>query len=151
MIKITPQLSSVSQEAFNLEAKRKLGERKENKIIYSKYEALYLIESKKAELTKDSIKLNTQEKLNYIVFRDLTKKALIVKTGLKFGVEFRVYKNKNQHACWLVQPIKHSEKLNMTNLIAKNRIAHSTGKRLLLAIVDSQEDISYYEFNWIKI
>jgi tRNA-intron endonuclease len=31
---------------------------------------------------------------------------------------------------------------------AKNRIAHSTKKNLLIAIVDEEGDVSYYEVSW---
>ncbi|MBU1252016.1 MAG: tRNA-intron lyase, partial [Nanoarchaeota archaeon] len=33
---------------------------------------------------------------------------------------------------------------------AKNRVAHSTKKNLLLAIVDEEGDVSYYEVRWVK-
>jgi tRNA-intron endonuclease len=34
---------------------------------------------------------------------------------------------------------------------AKNRVAHSTRKNLLLAILDQEGDIIYYEVKWMKI
>lgn len=153
-IHINSDLSSKSQNAFTLENSKKLGEKKQNKIIYSKYEALYLVETKKAAISKQP-KLSNKERLNYILFKDLRKKGYIVKTGLKFGAEFRVYKNqkqktKNKHAIWLAQTIKNSEKLNLKDFISKNRIAHTTGKKLLLAIIDPQEDITYFEVSWTK-
>jgi len=33
---------------------------------------------------------------------------------------------------------------------AKNRVAHSTRKRLLLAVVDDEGDVSYWESSWVK-
>ncbi len=75
-----------------------------------------------------------------------------MKSGLKFGSEFRVYKSKNEaHAKWIVFPVTKHNKINWEDFIAKNRIAHSTGKNLLIAIVDSQQDVTFYEIGWIKI
>ncbi len=150
MIQIHSNLSSNSQKAFTLFEKTKFGEKKQGKIVYSIYEALYLVETKKAQ-SKKKIKLNKQQQINYLVFKDLRKKAYIVKTGLKFGAEFRVYENKKtNHAKWLVEIITIKNKINLKDFISKNRVAHSTGKTLLLAIIDSQKDITYYEINWLK-
>ena len=33
---------------------------------------------------------------------------------------------------------------------AKNRVAHSTKKNLLIAIVDEEAKVSYYEIRWIQ-
>ena len=48
------QLSSNSQNAITLAKSKALGEFKQGKVIYSTYEALYLIETKKAELRRQS-------------------------------------------------------------------------------------------------
>ena len=150
-IQIHQNLTSNSQKAFTLQNSKQLGERKQNKILYSKYEALYLAETDKAEFAGKKPKLNKTEENNYLAFKDLRKKGYIVKTGLKFGAEFRIYKPKEKHATHLVIPIKQSSRIDLKDFISKNRTAHSTGKKLLLAVVDNQQDISYYETNWIKI
>ena len=147
LFQIHSDLSSNSQKAITLAKNKKLGEIKQGRVIYSKYEALYLIENKKAE-SKKKIKLNKQQQNNYLVFKDLRKKGYIIKTGLKFGTEFRVYKKKDKHSNWLVEVI--DKKINLKDFISKNRIAHSIGKKFLLAIVDSQKDITYYEVGWKK-
>ncbi len=157
MIQIHPNLTSNSQQAFSLENKSRFGEKKSGKIIYTKYEALFLVELKKAE-SKKKIKLNNKEKNNYLVFKDLRKKGYIVKTALKFGAEFRVYKKNSGlrkgksplHAKWLLDILTNKNKINLKDFLSKNRIAHSTGKKLLIAIIDSQQDITYFEISWIK-
>jgi len=149
-IQIQKNLTSNSQKAFTLQNSKQLGEKKQNKIIYSKYEALYLVETKKAEFTGKLPKLKKNEENNYLVFKDLRKKGYIIKTGLKFGTEFRVYKPKDKHARYLLDITTQKQKLNYKDFIAKNRIAHSTGKKLLIAIIDSQQDVSYYEIGWVK-
>lgn len=158
------RIFSNSQKAINLQNKTKLGEIKEGKVIYSPFEAFYLIETKKAELMSLKINkilsesqilsiLSKKDKnfnTKYIIFKHLKNKGYIVKTGLKFGEEFRVYKKKEKHARWIVFPINSNDKISPKELISKSRISHSTGKKLLLAIVDNEEDITFYEIDWIK-
>ena len=159
------RIFSKSQKAFQLQDSKKFGEKEEGKIIYSSYETLFLIETKKADLIKSKKSIKTEEIIKnfskkdrnfiikYLVFKYLRNKGYIVKTALKFGGVFRVYEKNNlgKHAKWLVSPIKQSEKINLEDFISKNRITHSTGKKLLLAIVDQEENISFYETDWIKI
>ena len=73
---------------------------------------------------------------------------------MKFGADFRVYdrgvKPGDDHAKWIVYPVFESESFTWYEWAAKNRVSHSTRKRLLLAIVDAEHDVSYWEANWIK-
>jgi len=152
---------SNSNKAFSIQDSKDIGEKSNNKITYSEFEAFYLFETNQAEiiktksLTEEQIinefsKKDKQFSIKYPVFKALRKKAYIVKTGSKFGAEFRVYDKIGNHAKYIVFPIKQSEKLNLHELISKTRIAHSTAKKLLLAIVD-KEDVLFYEINWLKI
>ena len=92
--------------------------------------------------------------IKYAVFKDLREKGYIVKTALKFGADFRVYpkgvKPGKKHAKWIVFVEHETGKLTWHEFAAKNRVAHSTRKNLLLAIVDEEGDITYYEVRWIK-
>ncbi len=166
---VSNELSSNSQQAITLAKNKKLGEIKNKKVIYSVYEAFYLIENNKAELVYKNKTISKNKTLkilskkdkefttNYLVYKDLRKKALIPKTGLKFGAEFRIYfspknpKDSLTHAEYLSLITTSKQKLNLKEFIAKNRVAHSTAKKLLIAIVDSQQDITYYEVNWKKL
>jgi len=160
------RIFSNSEKAISLSNEKKLGELTQGKVIYSPFEAFYLIELKKAEIinTKNNKSLKEHEILNlfskknkdfliqYLIFKKLKQKGYTVKTGSKFGTEFRIYDNSlNKHAKWLVYPIKQSEKSNWNEFISKNRIAHSTGKKILLAIVDSEDNVLFYEIDWKKI
>ena len=84
----------------------------------------------------------------------MRKKGYILKTALKFGADFRVYergiKPGEDHARWILFIVKESEPLSWHDFAAKNRIAHSTKKNLLIAIVDEEDDVSYYEVSWRK-
>ncbi len=88
------------------------------------------------------------------VFKDLRERGYIVKTALKFGADFRVYdrgiKPGEDHAKWIVYPVHETENMTMHEFAAKNRVAHSTKKRLLLAIVDEENECIFYEIKWIR-
>ena len=88
----------------------------------------------------------------YCVFRDLRKRGYVVKTALKFGADFRVYdrgvKPGEDHAKWVVFPVAEADVLTWFEFCAKNRVAHSTRKRLLLGIVDAESDVTFYEVAW---
>ncbi len=160
-------ISSNSEEAVSLCEKSCFGEPVGGKIQYSPSEVLFLSEKDKIEVfsskNKKVSKKDLLEKLRridkkiqikYQVFRDLRERGYIVKTALKFGAEFRVYekgfKPGDEHAKWIVFTDYESGKINWHEFSAKNRIAHSTKKSLLLAIVDEEGDVSYYEVKWIK-
>lgn len=158
---------SNSSEAFSLYERSRFGEKVGGRIEYLMVEALFLIEEKKMEaylgekeLGFDDLLLKIKKKDKSIegklvVFRDLRKKGYIVKTALKFGAEFRVYdkgiKPGEDHAKWVLYIVKENDQLKWHDFTAKNRIAHSTRKNLLLAIVDEERDVSYYEVNWKRL
>ena len=78
-----------------------------------------------------------------------------MKTALKFGADFRVYdkgeKISEKHSKWIVFVNYESDKITWHEFSAKNRVAHSTKKNLLLAIVDDESDVIYYEVRWLKL
>lgn len=164
---ISEKITSNSSEAFELFSKSNMGEKMGEKIIYSLSEALFLIEEEKmeisnylgkklteAEIQKKFERIDKKFKTKYLVFKDLRKKGYIVKTALKFGAEFRIYekekKQKKTHSKWICFPVSENSTLTWQDFSAKSRVAHSTKKNLLIAIVDEEGDVSYYEIKWIK-
>ncbi len=159
-------ISTNSAEAFSLYKKSVFGEPIGQKIHYSLSETLYLVEKNKIEiLQKNKVlkfdelfnklkKIDKKIQIKYPVFKDLRDKGHIVKTALKFGAEFRVYSKGTRpgkaHAKWIVFTEHESNKTTWHEFSAKNRVAHSTKKKLLLAILDEEGSISYYEVGWIK-
>ncbi len=87
---------------------------------------------------------------SYVVFRDLSERGYRVKTGLKFGADFRVYDSPDGHARWIVHPVAARKTLTWHEFAAKNRVAHSTNKRLLVAVVDDEDAVNYWEVAWLK-
>ena len=88
------------------------------------------------------------------MFKDIRNRGYIIKTALKFGADFRVYdrgvKPGEDHARWIVYPVHEGETLTWHEWAAKNRVAHSTKKRLLIAVVDDEGDCSYWEARWVR-
>lgn len=159
-------ISTNDADAYSLYKKSTFGEPVEDKIQYSFSEALFLLEKGKLEILVKSKKITKKEllkklqrldkkiQIKYPVFRNLREKGYVVKTALKFGAEFRVYekgsKPGKKHAKWIVFTDHESGKLTWPDFSAKSRVANSTKKNLLLAIVDEEGDITYYEVKWVK-
>ena len=84
----------------------------------------------------------------------MRNRGYIVKTALKFGADFRIYdrgiKPGEDHAKWIMYPVKETDSLTWYEFSAKNRVAHSTRKRLLIAVVDEENDVTYYEIAWTR-
>jgi tRNA-intron endonuclease, archaea type len=108
---------------------------------------------KSAFLTKCT-KLEKNFWVRYAVYADFRNRGYIIKTALKFGADFRVYnkgvKPGEEHARWIVYPVKETSVLTWYDFAAKNRVAHSTKKRLLIGIVDEENPVTYYEIKWTR-
>lgn len=155
---------SSSSQAVGLYNQSRFGEIVKGKVFYSLVEALFLLEKGKlsAYLGKKKLNFNSfmqeacaREKnfhSRYYVYRDLRDRGYIIKTALKFGADFRVYakgvKPGEDHAVWIVYPVYETSGLTWHEFAAKNRVAHSTRKRLLIGIVDEEGDVTYYEIEW---
>jgi len=152
-----------SNESNELYQKSRFGEVVGDKYQYSLVEALYLVEKRRMEVrdnknkvikAKDFMKKvrNKDFFVRYNVFKDLRNRGYIVKTALKFGADFRVYdrgiKPGQDHAKWIVYPVHESDTLTWYGFSAKNRVAHSTRKNLLIGVVDDEGDCSYWEVAW---
>ena len=155
-----------SDAARELYSQSRYGALLENgKVQLSLLEALYLLEKGRLEILDSRNKPLDFEKflkkaqktephlwVKYCVFKDIRNRGYIIKTALKFGADFRVYergvKPGEDHAKWVVFPVHESSTLTWHEFAAKNRVAHSTRKKLLLGIVDEENDVTYYEINW---
>jgi len=163
---IGDRLFSNSKKAFELYNQSRFGEQLKGKIYYSFAEAFFLFEHGKAAIYSGRKKLNHDSFMKEaivhepsfwtksIVYNDLRGKGYIVKTALKYGADFRVYekgvKPGEDHAKWIVFPVFESSASTWHEFAAKNRVAHSTKKNLLIAIVDDEGDVTYYEVKWTK-
>ena len=139
----------------------------DGRVQLSLIEALYLLEKKKVRVydsknkelgfeafLKKSQKVEPNFWVRYCVYKDIRNRGYIIKTALKFGADFRIYdrgvKPGEDHARWVVFPVHEASTLTWYEFAAKNRVAHSTKKRLLIGIVDAENDLTYYEIKWLR-
>ncbi|MBM3232413.1 tRNA-intron lyase [Candidatus Pacearchaeota archaeon] len=160
------KIHSTSQDSFSLYEKSRFGEKVKDRIEYSWVEALFLASKNKLTLNHKNKEISFDKAISIakrhdkrietklILFENLREKGYIVKTALKFGADFRVYKKGSKpgedHALWLAYVVRESEPHTWHDFAAKNRVAHSTKKKLLIGIVDDENDVTYYEVSWLK-
>jgi tRNA-intron endonuclease, archaea type len=118
---------------------------------------IYSSKNKKMErenFVKRARKIEPNFRVRFCVFQDIRNRGYIIKTALKFGADFRVYdrgvKPGEDHAKWIVYPVYEGSTLTWHEFAAKNRVAHSTRKRLLIGVVDDENSVSYWEVRWIR-
>jgi len=84
-----------------------------------------------------------------------------VKTGFKFGAHFRVYekgvrikrgpKAPFEHTKWVVHAIKEEDRFSYPELSRAVRLAQNIRAKMLWAVVDSENDVTYYQVTRIKL
>lgn len=163
--RVVTESSNQARELFNQSRYGALLQ--SGKLQLSLLEARYLIEKNKLKAVdkrnreidfdlflKKAQKIDKRFWVRYCVFKDIRNRGYIIKTALKFGADFRVYargvKPGEGHAKWVVYPVHESEALTWYEFAAKNRVAHSTKKKLMIGVVDDEGDVSYWEIRWVK-
>jgi len=142
----------------NFEKLKKLGFGKldDNVLVLDFYETYYLVKRNmvqspmdKEELLKIFIKKDKKFLEKYSVYEYFKNRGYIVKSGLKYGTEFRLYEvSEDEHSKYLVKILFEDQVLDAKSLIALGRVAHSTRKTLLLVIVSKENDFVVYELKW---
>ena len=165
MERVLTEISDAAHEFYNQSRFGSILE--DGKVQLSLLEALYLMEKNKIlikdykkkkvsfdDFIKRAKKVEPNFWIRYCVFKDIRERGYIIKTALKFGADFRVYdrgiKPGEGHARWIVYPVHEGSALTWYDFAAKNRVAHSTKKRLMIGIVDDERDVTYYEIKWIR-
>jgi len=127
-------------------------------------EALYLAEKEKISILRDEKKISIEEMFQiirkedlltkYLVYSDLRNRGYIVKTGFKYGSEFRLYERGkfpgNGHSDYLVKVAPEDYEIKSSDFSSYVRVAHGVNKKLLFAVVDEENDITYYNIEWTR-
>ncbi|MBD3312736.1 tRNA-intron lyase [archaeon] len=136
-----------------------------DKLELSLCEALYLMERGKLHVSdkralslkgfiKRAKKVDSRFWTRFKVYSDIRSKGYITRAALKFGADFSVYDKGTvpgrHHSKWLLFAVSADESFNWRELSAMNRVAHSVKKDLLVGVLDSEGDVTYYSTNWIK-
>ena len=161
-IKKNPHIENISRTLY-------LGKEHHRYFSFSFIEALYLydnniisrfVKDQKIIDRSDFIKIASEIYPKFIaeykVFRDLLSKGFKVGSGYKFGAAFRIYDKRVKeiikgkiHSRWICQVFDEGDKIALHEFSSKNRVAHSTRKSLLMAIVG--KEIRYLEVRWRRM
>jgi len=138
------------------------GEKQPNgSLVLDLKETFYLLEKEKLMLeNEDGVGVGKDELLKhasksekgfykkFLVYSDLRDRGFVTKTGFKFGFDLRVYprgkKPGEEHTQWVVDVLTQDEKLTMPNFSRMVRLAGNIKTTVLIAVVDSENDINYY-------
>ncbi len=153
--------------ANSLHSKGFIGNLIKGRLELSSLEAFYLFSKDKLRLVKNGKELSEEELINHFskkdkrfliksrVYSDLRNSGYVVKTALKYGFDFRVYdkgvKPGEEHAKWLVYCVSQDESLKIIDYSKLARICHSVKKKMLIAVIDSEKDVTYWESAWTKM
>ena len=152
------------ENAHNLYNKRYYGNLTDSGLELSFIEALFLLTKNKIEIYDDD-KLITKEDLtdiirqkhifsHYLAYKDLRIRGYIIKTGFKYGSDFRIYERGHApgdgHSNFLVKILSEEQEIKVRDFSSYVRVAHGVRKTLLLAVVDDEYDITYYDIEWTK-
>ncbi len=106
---------------------------------------------RKLRLKAKALYVEFEEK--YAVYRDLRDSNLIVTPGIKFGVDFAVYKYGPgiEHAPYMVTVKNSSSDITATEVVKNGRLATTVRKRFIIAVPDlAAKQVKYLIFKWFK-
>jgi len=141
---------------------KNLGDRLELALV----EALLLLKRGRIRVLRDGQSVTTQDLYDlarsidqrfphrYRVYEDLRERGLLVRTGFKFGCDYRVYergvqlkrgpKGSKEHTKWIVFAVPEDYTCSFQELSRAVRLAHNIRARMLWSIVDNEGDVTYY-------
>ncbi len=136
---------------------------KKETLELSLIEALYLVEKGILDvISEDNRILSYSELLEicrkrikdfdklYKVYKDLRNKGFIVRSGLKFGSDYSLYRQGPgiDHAPFLVHVFDENDYIDPIELVRAGRLSHSVKKKFIIAIVN--DSVSYMYLEWYK-
>ncbi len=111
-------------------------------------------------LYSHAVSLDKRFPHRYRVYEDLRERGLLVRTGFKFGCDFRVYergvqlkkgpKSAKEHTKWIVFSVPEDFTMSFQELSRSVRLAHNIRARMLWALVDNEGDCTYYIIQRMK-
>ena len=117
---------------------------------------LRVVDPGKGELEPNELREYARTKipefeLMYKVYKDLRDRGLVVRSGLKFGADYSVYRKGPglEHAPFLVHTYRHDELIDPTDLVRSGRLSHSVRKKFVMAIV-FQDNVDYVSLEWLR-
>ncbi|MEM2637433.1 MAG: tRNA-intron lyase [Candidatus Korarchaeota archaeon] len=126
----------------------------------SPYDALYLMEQDVLKVKNGNVEMSPEElkqlasswihgfNEKWIVYKDLRRRGFIVRSGLKFGGTFVVYRYGPglEHAPFIVDVIS-GEGISSVDIVRAGRLATSVRKVFVIANVQDGK-VEYFLFKW---
>ena len=161
---VSVKIEEGSKRPIALHEKSFFGKIEENYLHLSLIEACYLLEKNRLDIYENDAKCDLSSFIGllkekniygkYVVYRDLKDRGYVIKTGFKYGSEFRLYDRGRSpgkgHSDFLVKIIYENFNINVLDFSSYVRVSHGVNKKLLLAIVDDDFDITYYNVEWTR-
>jgi len=149
------------------------GELLEDRLELALVEAMLLLERGKIEIKNKKKKMSRKDfyehclkidprfHTRYVVYKDLRDRGLPVRTGFKFGCDFRVYergvtpvkkgpKAQHEHTHWIVFCVAEDYTCSFQELSRAVRLAHNIRANMLWAVVDNESDTTYYQITYLS-
>lgn len=151
---------------------KKFDEEGETYLDLSLAEAMHLVDRDELQVVKEGEELTREELWDifasvddefpqkYAVYSDLRERGFIVKSGFKFGTHFRVYprgvnpykegpKTQKEHTKWVVHAVPEDYTLSYQEMSRAVRLAQNIRSKMLWAVVDSENEVTYYKMERI--
>ena len=146
-------------DCLDLHRKYFYGTERGGRILLSIYEGLYLvekgvmrIESSFSQIYQLGLRSFENFETAYRIYRDLRERGFMVKTGLKFGSDFRVYERikslrEMEHSKYLV---KIRSDMVARELAGDVRLSNAVRKTLLYPLLTEDGEITYISVRRVK-
>jgi len=161
------------KDARNIFESGWFGDLLEDKLELALVEAALLLEREKIQIKKKRkkmsfkdfykycLKIDKRFNIRYTVYSDLRERGLPTRTGFKFGCDFRVYergvkpikkgpKAPHEHTKWIVFCVSEDYTCSFQELSRAVRLAHNIRANMLWAVVDNENDATYYNVSYIS-
>ncbi len=139
------------------------GRPRENALELSMVEAVYLLERDKIKVMLEKKELEFEDffkiasklvhdfELKYIVYKDLRERGYYVQPGV---TDFRLYprggKPQEVASEYFVHVLSERKSIPLEEILKHLSSARNMRKRFMLAIVDEESDLTYYEVGYFK-
>ncbi len=161
---VSIKIEEGSKKPISLHEKSLFGKIDGDTLNLSLMEACYLAEKGRLDIYEDDVECSIGYITDiikeqgvygtYIVYRDLKDRGFVIKTGFKYGSDFRLYNRGRApgqgHSDYLVKVIFENYDIDALDFASYIRVAHGVNKKFLLAIVDDDFDITYYNVEWTR-
>jgi len=145
----------------------------QGELLLSMSEALHLVDRDEIVVKDDDEEMSREEAFEkfcsldeefaqkFQVYSDLRERGYIVKSGFKFGAHFRVYprgvnpyvdgpKDNKQHTQWVVHAVSENKTMSFQEMSRAVRLANNIRATMLWGVVDSENDVTYYEVDHVN-